>query len=118
MKPQALATSQCTPCRGGIPPLTPAEAAEYLEQLPNWEPADGATWIQRTFPFPDFRAALAFVQRIGEVAEAVDHHPVINFGWGFCTVKLQTMKIKGLHLNDFILAAKIDDVMRTGTPPC
>ena len=118
MKSPSLADGQCTPCRGGIPPLTPAEAAEYLEQLPDWELTEGATWIQRTFRFPDFRTALAFVQRIGEVAEAEGHHPVIAFGWGFCTVRLQTMKIKGLHLNDFILAAKVDDLARVGTATC
>ena len=118
MKPRSLADGHCTPCRGGIPPLNHTEAVEYLEQLPDWELTEGATWIQRTFPFPDFRTALAFVQRIGEVAETQDHHPLITFGWGFCTVRLQTMKIKGLHLNDFILAARIDDLMRTGTPSC
>lgn len=86
--------------------------------MPEWELAENATWVQRTFPFPDFRAALGFVQRIGQLAEAENHHPVITFGWGFCTVRLQTMKIKGLHLNDFILAAKVDDLIRSGAPPC
>ena len=115
---QSLSGGHCTPCQGGIPALTAYEAASYLEQLPDWELTDDATWIRRAFHFPDFRTALTFVQRVAELAETEGHHPQITFGWGFCTVALQTMKIRGLHLNDFILAARVDDLLRPGAPSC
>ncbi len=105
-----LSQKTCTPCRGGVPPLTPAAAAELLPQAPGWETVDGATKLRRSFKFPDFKTALAFVDGVGAVAEAEFHHPSITFGWGFATIDLQTNKIKGLHENDFILAAKINEV--------
>ena len=106
--PNALAAKSCTPCRGGIPPLTAVEAQAYLAQAPNWELLDDGPKIQRTYRFNNFREALGFVQRAGELAEAEGHHPDIAFGWGYATVSLQTKKIKGLHENDFIMAAKLD----------
>jgi 4a-hydroxytetrahydrobiopterin dehydratase len=69
-----------------------------------------ATHIERTFKFPDFAGAFAFVERIAELAEAEDHHPDITFGWGYCRVVWQTHKIKGLHENDFIMAAKVNNL--------
>ena len=98
----------CTACRGGIPPLTPEEAADYHAQTPKWELTDGTTWIRRSFKFGDFAAALDFVNKVGALAEQEGHHPDISFGWGYADISLQTHKIKGLHENDFILAAKID----------
>jgi 4a-hydroxytetrahydrobiopterin dehydratase len=105
-----LAGKACTPCRGGVPPLNRDEAARYLSQVPDWELQDDGHRIQRTWRFKSFREALAFVQEVGELAEAEGHHPEICFGWGQATVSLQTKKIKGLHENDFIMAAKIDRV--------
>ena len=104
----ALAGKTCTPCKGGIPPLTPDAAERFHQQVSNWQLRDGAKRIERTFKFRDFRAALSFVQQVGDLAERESHHPDICFGWGYATVSLQTKKIKGLHENDFILAAKID----------
>ena len=104
----ALADKTCTPCRGGIPPLTPGEAARFHAQVPDWELRDDAHRIERSFRFQNFREALAFVQQVGELAEAQGHHPDINFGWGFATVSLRTKKIKGLHENDFIMAGRIN----------
>jgi 4a-hydroxytetrahydrobiopterin dehydratase len=104
----ALATKTCTPCKGGIPPLPSREAERLLEQVPHWELRDGGLRIERAFKFRNFADALRFVQEVGELAEAEGHHPDISFGWGYATVRLQTKKIKGLHENDFILAAKID----------
>jgi len=101
-----LVEKTCTPCRGGIPPLTPQEAEALLAQAPEWVLMDEARRIERTFRFGNFRDALAFVQRVGELAEG--HHPDVSFGWGYATVSLRTKKIKGLHENDFIMAAKID----------
>src|SRR5689334_15254609 len=115
----ALAEKTCTPCRGGIPPLTPEEAAAYHAQAPEWTLADDARRIERTYRFKNFREAFAFVTRAAELAEAEGHHPDISFGWGYVTVSLQTKKIKGLHENDFILAAKLDrlvgDAARTAS---
>jgi len=103
-----LVHKTCTPCRGGVPPLTPLEAEAFLVQAPEWVLMDEARRIERTFRFGNFRDALAFVQGVGELAEAQGHHPDISFGWGYATVSLRTKKIKGLHENDFIMAAKID----------
>jgi len=105
---ETLAETTCTPCRGGIPPLTRDEAQRFQAQAPNWELGDNAHRIQRTFRFRNFREALVFVQEVGELAETEGHHPDISFGWGYVTVSLSTKKIKGLHENDFIMASKID----------
>jgi 4a-hydroxytetrahydrobiopterin dehydratase len=117
---QHLADKTCTPCRGGIPPLTRSEAEGLQAQAPDWKLGDGAHHIERTFRFRDFRGALAFVQDVGALAEAEGHHPDIGFGWGYATVSLSTKKIKGLHENDFIMASKIDrvfDRMGVGQEP-
>jgi 4a-hydroxytetrahydrobiopterin dehydratase len=106
--PIALAEKSCTPCRGGVPPLTREEAAEYHQQAPEWEMLDNATRIERTYRWRNFRDAFAFVERVAALAEAEGHHPVIRFGWGYATVSLFTKKIKGLHENDFIMAVKFD----------
>ena len=92
---EALAEKVCTPCRGGVPPLTAEEAARDLAQVPGWELLDDARLIRRTFRLKNFREALAFVQSVGELAEAEGHHPEICFGWGYATVSLRTKKIKG-----------------------
>jgi 4a-hydroxytetrahydrobiopterin dehydratase len=103
-----LAEKTCTPCRGGIPPLTQQEAESYRAQAPDWALLDGATRIERTYRSSNFREAFAFVAEVAELAEKEGHHPDIRFGWGYVTVSLQTKKIKGLHENDFIMAAKLD----------
>lgn len=103
-----LAQKTCTPCRGGIPPLDSAAAAQYLRETPGWNLFDDGRRIERSFRFSNFRQALDFVHKVGELAEEEGHHPDIAFGWGFATVSLQTKKIKGLHENDFIIAVKIN----------
>lgn len=105
---QDLAQRQCTPCRGGVPPLDEAAARGYLADRPDWRLTAGAKRIERTFDFKNFAQALDFVNAVGAVAEEEGHHPDIHFGWGYVTISLQTHKIDGLHENDFILAAKID----------
>jgi len=113
---ERLVEKTCTPCRGGVPPLTPVEAERLKEQAPDWTLLDEAHRIERGFRFRNFREALAFAQQVGELAEAEGHHPNICFAWGYATVSLQTKKIKGLHENDFIMAAKIDKLAAgTGT---
>jgi len=104
---EALASKTCTPCRGGIPPLTREQAELFHAQAPDWQLAEAVHRIERSFRFRNFREALTFVQEIGELAEAEGHHPNISFGWGNATVSLQTKKIKGLHENDFIMATRL-----------
>ena len=114
----ALAEKNCTPCRGGIPPLTADEANGLRAQAPDWALHDQTTRIERTYHFRNFAEAFAFVERAAALAENEGHHPEIRFGWGFATVSLQTKKIKGLHENDFIMAAKLDRIAaERGSPP-
>jgi 4a-hydroxytetrahydrobiopterin dehydratase len=109
---ESLAEKTCTPCRGGVPPLTPEEARRYLEQAPNWALPDDVGQIERKFWFSNFREALGFAHAAGELAETEQHHPDVAFGWGYATISLRTKKIKGLHQNDFIMAVKIDRLAR------
>jgi 4a-hydroxytetrahydrobiopterin dehydratase len=105
---ETLAEKKCTPCRGGVPPLTLAEAERFRSHTPNWELHDDGHRIERTFHLGNFREALSFVRDVGELAESEGHHPDVSFGWGYATISLRTKKIKGLHENDFIMASKID----------
>ena len=100
----------CTPCRGGVPPLTITEAERYLERAPGWALVDEGRCIERTFAFRNFKEALDFVAKVGHLAESEGHHPDIGFGWGWAKVSWQTKKIKGLHENDFIMAAKTSEL--------
>jgi 4a-hydroxytetrahydrobiopterin dehydratase len=108
---EELTAKVCIPCQGGIPPLPPDAAAEFLEQTPGWELTGEAGRILRKFAFGDFAETLAFVNRVGALAEAEGHHPDIAFGWGYCDITLFTHKIGGLHENDFILAAKVNQLV-------
>ncbi len=110
-----LAEKSCTPCRGGIAPLSAQEAEEYRREAPEWSLADDATRIERTYRFRNFRDAFGFVERAATLAEAEGHHPDISFGWGYATVSLRTKKIKGLHENDFIMATKLDRIAAVPT---
>jgi len=105
-----LADKTCTPCRGGVPPLTLQEAEDYRQQAPEWTLLDDATRLERTYRFRNFRDAFAFVEQAARLAEEEGHHPDIGFGWGYATVSLRTKKIKGLHENDFIMATKLDRI--------
>ncbi len=103
-----LTEKVCVPCKGGIPPLGSEEAAKFASQTPGWTLIDDGIKIVRDFKFGDFKASMAFVQQIGDLAEEEGHHPDIEFGWGYCRVTIFTHKIGGLHENDFIMAAKIN----------
>jgi 4a-hydroxytetrahydrobiopterin dehydratase len=109
---ECLIGKTCTPCQGGIPPLTRGEVEPLRAQAPDWLLEDDARRIERSFNFKDFKEALAFVDKVGALAESEGHHPDVHFGWGYATISLQTKKIMGLHENDFILAAKIDRIAR------
>ncbi len=103
-----LASQHCGACRRDAPHATEAEMAEYLPQIPEWESIeeDGVQRPQRVYPFRNFAEALAFTVRVGELAES--HHPSILTEWGRVRITWYTTKIKGLHRNDFVMAAKTD----------
>ena len=105
-----LNQKSCIPCQGGIPPLANNEAKQLLLETPGWELQDGVHHLQKRFEFGDFLEALAFINKVGLLAEAEGHHPDFEFGWGYATIKIFTHKINGLHENDFILAAKINQI--------
>ena len=108
MREEPLVSRSCRPCRGGVAPLGAEEAERYRAETPDWSIAADATRLDRHFTFKTYGQAFDLVRRISALAEAEGHHPDIRFGWGYCDVSLQTHVIGGLHLNDFILAAKID----------
>ena len=102
-----LVSRTCVPCHGGVPRLRGEELEGYARQVAAWEIVE-EHHLRRRWEFANFRAALEFVNRVGEVAEAEGHHPDISFGWGYCEVTIHTHAIGGLSESDFILAAKID----------
>ena len=105
-----LAGEKCVACRRDAPRVTEAEIAELKPQIPDWqlEERDGIPRLEREYRFQDFVEALAFTNRVGELAEEEGHHPAILTEWGKVTVAWWTHKIRGLHRNDFIMAAKTD----------
>lgn len=102
-----LAERRCVPCHGGVPRLRDAELTKFAVHVPAWEVV-AEHHLRRRYEFRNFRDALAFVNRLGAVAEAEGHHPDISFGWGYCEVTIYTHAIDGLSESDFILAAKIE----------
>lgn len=109
-----LKSQQCVPCRGGEPTVTNSEMAALLPQIPDWEVSeiDGVKRLVRQFKFKNFRQALDFTNQVGELAEEQDHHPLIQTEWGKVSVSWWTHKIKGLHRNDFIMAARTDGIYK------
>lgn len=105
-----LVQMKCTACRGGEPTLTDREIAKLHPQVPEWSviEKDGIKRLERSFKFKNFAEALTFTNRVGNIAEDGGHHPAILTEWGKVTVTWWTHKIKGLHQNDFIMAAKTD----------
>jgi 4a-hydroxytetrahydrobiopterin dehydratase len=104
-----LASRRCAPCRGNVQPLPAAEIKALAAQLRDWAIVTGHH-LQKCYTFPDFRSALGFVNQVGEIAEAEGHHPDITLGWGKVDITLWTHAANGLTDNDFILAAKIDQL--------
>lgn len=102
----SLTEKKCTPCQGGVEPMNRTEAEGWMDNVPGWELVRDAAALQRTFKFRNFAEANTFVDRVGELAESEDHHPDITFGYGYATIEISTHKIRGLHENDFIFAAK------------
>ena len=100
----------CEACQRGAPLATAEEREEFLPQIPEWSivEREGIERLERVFKFPDFAAALAFTNRVGEIAEEQGHHPALLTEWGRVTVTWWTHKIRGLHRNDFVMAARTD----------
>jgi 4a-hydroxytetrahydrobiopterin dehydratase len=111
---EALKEMRCVACRSDAPTVTEAEIAELQPQVPEWEitEQEEIKKLSRVFPFDDFANALAFTNELGELAEEENHHPALLTEWGRVTVTWWTHKIRGLHRNDFVMAAKADELYR------
>jgi len=107
---EELADKKCVPCRGGVPALKGKELEALHSAVPAWSVVN-EHHITRTYTFPDFKRALDFVNRVGELAEEQGHHPDILLAWGEAGITLWTHKIDGLTESDFIMAAKIDRIL-------
>jgi 4a-hydroxytetrahydrobiopterin dehydratase len=109
-----LTGERCVACRADAPHVTAAEARELGAQVPDWRVVtrDGVAQLERVFPFPDFAQALKFTNRVGALAEAEWHHATLTTEWGRVTVTWWTHAIRGLHRNDYIMAAKTDAAYR------
>lgn len=104
-----LSNKECVPCRGGVPPLKGAELESYAKALPDWRIVD-EHHVEKLFTFPDYKAAVAFTNKVAELAENQGHHPDLTLSWGKVLVQIWTHKIDGLTESDFVLAAKIDQI--------
>jgi 4a-hydroxytetrahydrobiopterin dehydratase len=106
-----LTRKKCAPCEGGAAKLLPVQCASYQEAVPDWQRTEDNKGIRRSWRVKDFATALDFFQRIGQIAEAEDHHPDLHLtGYRNVTVELSTHAIGGLSENDFIVAARIDEL--------
>lgn len=110
MAPESLADKTCVPCKGGVPPLQRETIELLLAQLDGWQVDDGRK-LTKSYRFADFAQALAFVNRVGTIAQEQAHHPDIYLAWGKVRIEIWTHKIGGLTESDFIFAAKCDRTM-------
>ena len=107
-----LLEQKCVPCEGGVDPMTKMEAEAMINfHVKDWMLAEDAKSISKNFKFKDFKEALAFVNKVGDIAESEGHHPDIELGWGKVNITLSTHAIEGLSQNDFIVAAKINIII-------
>lgn len=104
---------KCVACRGGDPPLDEAQISSLLPQVPDWQLRDegGVKRLERLFKFRNFAEAVVFTNQVAALAEEQDHHPLVVTEWGKVTVQWWTHKIRGLHQNDFVMAAKTDRLL-------
>ena len=105
-----LTTRRCVPCEGGMLPLSAELVKKYLGEVSNWNVAPDGKSISRKYKFSDFKAAIAFVNEVADLAEFEGHHPDISISYNKVTLTLSTHAIGGLSENDFILAAKINQI--------
>lgn len=109
---ETLRKKKCLPCEGGVPAITAQEAPQYMEATPKWELAEDSKSISRTFHCNNFVEGMALMNQIGDVAESEQHHPDLHLtGYRKLKVVLTTHAIDGLSENDFIVAAKIDEIV-------
>ncbi len=106
-----MTNAKCVACSSAAEPLSREECEEKIKSVAEWALDESATSISRRFSFKNFAEAIKFADRVGELAEEMGHHPVLTVGWGFCTVKFKTSKIKGLHNNDFVMAAEVNKLV-------
>lgn len=104
----SLADQTCVPCKGGVPPMERREAEALLRELDDGWALNAEGHLERTYGFSNFVDAMAFANRVGDIAEEQNHHPDLHVSWGKCTVEIWTHKIKGLTESDFYFAAKAD----------
>jgi 4a-hydroxytetrahydrobiopterin dehydratase len=108
---ESLTHKKCVPCEGGVPKLTPAEVDDLLKSLPGWHPTRDGQRIRREWKVKNFLAGIDFFNKVAALAEEEDHHPDLHLeGYRNVAVELSTHAIGGLSENDFILAAKIDEI--------
>ncbi len=109
---EILSEKKCEVCKSSEPAIGAAEVNNYMKELPEWDivEIENVKRLIRTFQFADFNAALAFTNKVGVIAENEGHHPAILTEWGKVTVSWWTHKISGLHINDFIMAARTDRI--------
>ena len=109
-----LANKKCVPCEGGIPAFDIKEIHKYLKKVDGWDVKSDESQIYyliKEFKFKNFLESQNFINKVGEISENEGHHPDISFGWGYAEIKITTHAIEGLSENDFILAAKIDQLI-------
>ena len=106
-----LAGKKCVPCEGGVPKLSKKESEEHLKHLPSWKLGSGSSLIRSEYVMKNFQAAINFINGVAKIAETEDHHPDLHLtGYRKLAIELSTHAIGGLSENDFILAAKIDQL--------
>ena len=106
-----LKNKNCTPCEGGVCPLDENLSTQHLALIPGWELADNNSSIRRTFKFPDFLTTMSFISAMAYIAEQQGHHPDFSAGYNYCEIRYTTHAIAGLSENDFICAAKINELL-------
>lgn len=105
-----LTDKDCAPCNSDFPPMTLEQARDLMEHVPGWTLSEDGSRISRKYDFANFKEALVFTNKVGELADEEGHHPDIELGWGKVLVTLFTHSIQGLSENDFIVAAKINEL--------
>ena len=109
-----LIKKKCVPCEGGVIPFDTSEIHKYQKKVDGWDvtkDGDEIFFLKKKFIFKDFLNSQKFINSVGKISENENHHPDITFGWGYAEIKITTHAIKGLSANDFILAAKIDQII-------
>lgn len=112
-----LKSKKCVPCEGGTPPLRKDEVEKYLGEIPGWNASDNFKRVSRDFKFKNFKEAMAFVNKVAELAEKEGHHPdILIHGWNKVRLELSTHAVGGLTENDFIMAAKLNLLLESVAP--